>query len=57
MEQRRAAENREQLVEMKSVQWCVSFQVQLCPGVTSRVFRRGMTDRAEVEIGADLACL
>lgn len=38
--ERKAAENREQLVEMKSVHWCVSFIEQLRPRVTSWVFPR-----------------
>lgn len=49
-EESRKAESGEQLVEMKSARWCVSFKEQLCPGVTSGVLCRVMTDRVEVEI-------
>lgn len=56
-EQRRAAENGEQLVGMKSARWCVSFKEQLCAGVTSGVFCPVMTDRAEVETVACVAYL
>lgn len=56
-EQRRAAQNGEQLAGMVSARWCVAVKEQLCAGVTSGVLGPVMTDGAEVETGARVAYL